>query len=97
MVSGREASRYARKPAGDLDQPLAAARRTTPTDWAGTRGFVGGTKDATGLTHIGAREYDPVLQRFTTVDPIMVLEDPCSGTRTPTPRTARLPSATRQV
>ena len=55
---------------------MAAARGTTPTDWAGTRGFVGGTKDATGLTHIGAREYDPVLQRFTTVDPIMVLEDP---------------------
>ena len=56
--------------------PFGATRGTTPTDWAGTRGFVGGTKDATGLTHIGAREYDPVLQRFTTVDPIMVLEDP---------------------
>ncbi|MFD3480837.1 hypothetical protein [Streptomyces sp. NPDC058695] len=25
----------------------------------GTRGYVGGTTDPTGLTHFGARKYDP--------------------------------------
>ncbi|GAA4907152.1 hypothetical protein GCM10023223_25520 [Stackebrandtia albiflava] len=27
----------------------------------GERGFVGGTSDPTGVTHLGAREYDPSL------------------------------------
>ena len=50
--------------------------RGTPPSWIGERGFVGGTKDATGLTRIGARDYDPVLQRFITVDPLQDLADP---------------------
>jgi len=40
------------------------------------KGFVGGTNDNTGLTHIGAREYDPALGRFVSVDPVMDLADP---------------------
>ncbi|MFS8098596.1 type IV secretion protein Rhs [Lentzea alba] len=40
------------------------------------KGFVGGTLDNTGLTHIGAREYDPTLGRFISVDPVMDLADP---------------------
>ncbi|MFD3472245.1 RHS repeat-associated core domain-containing protein [Streptomyces sp. NPDC058682] len=41
------------------------------------RGFVGGTRDrTTGLTHLGAREHDPVLGRFIAVDPLMVTDDP---------------------
>jgi RHS repeat-associated protein len=47
--------------------------RGTPTaPWQGTKGFVGGTTDAaTGLTHLGAREYDPTTGRFISVDPVL--------------------------
>ncbi|MET9962003.1 RHS repeat-associated core domain-containing protein [Streptomyces sp. NPDC006326] len=52
------------------------ARGSQPTGWAGDKGFVGGTRDAdSGLTHIGAREYDPLTGRFISVDPIMDLKD----------------------
>ncbi|MFE9251516.1 polymorphic toxin-type HINT domain-containing protein [Streptomyces sp. NPDC007088] len=58
--------------------PFGQPRGTAPTDWPGTKGFVGGTDDteATGLQHLGAREYDPAIGRFISVDPIMDLADP---------------------
>ncbi|GAA2634889.1 RHS repeat-associated core domain-containing protein [Actinomadura fulvescens] len=46
--------------------------------WPGERGFVGGTKDPTGLTHLGAREYDPETGRFISVDPLFNLDHPQS-------------------
>ncbi|GHA65093.1 RHS repeat domain-containing protein [Streptomyces termitum] len=50
--------------------------RTAQSPVFGTRGFVGGTNDPTGLTHLGAREYDPVLGRFLSVDPVVDFGDP---------------------
>ncbi|WP_374213917.1 RHS repeat domain-containing protein [Streptomyces sp. A3M-1-3] len=56
---------------------FGADRGTPATGWTGDKGFVGGTRDgATGLTHLGAREYDPATGRFISVDPLLVIEDP---------------------
>ncbi|MFI9200679.1 polymorphic toxin-type HINT domain-containing protein [Streptomyces sp. NPDC053048] len=52
--------------------PFGAERGTKPSSWPGKRGFVGGRKDeSTGLTQLGAREYDPTTGRFISVDPII--------------------------
>jgi RHS repeat-associated protein len=44
--------------------------------WAGDHGFLDKPADATGLTAVGARMYDPVLGSFISVDPVMDLSDP---------------------
>ncbi|MFI1508670.1 polymorphic toxin-type HINT domain-containing protein [Streptomyces sp. NPDC020597] len=45
--------------------------------WPGERGYVGGTIDAsTGLTHLGAREYDAEIGKFISVDPIIDYTQP---------------------
>jgi RHS repeat-associated protein len=50
--------------------------RGSPPAWANTRGFLAGTADPTGLTHLGAREYDPSIGRFVSGDPLMDMADP---------------------
>lgn len=55
--------------------PFGGSRGTDPL-WSNPKGFVGGDKDPNGLTHLGARDYDPGLGRFISVDPIQDLADP---------------------
>ncbi|MFG3702322.1 polymorphic toxin-type HINT domain-containing protein [Micromonospora sp. NPDC047620] len=56
--------------------PFGEVRGDPPTVWAGDKGFVGGTIDPTGLTNLGAREYDPSTGRFVSVDPVIDTNDP---------------------
>jgi RHS repeat-associated protein len=51
---------------------------TAPAGWAaGQKGFVGGTADAsTGLTDLGAREYNPVTGSFISADSVLNPYDP---------------------
>ncbi|MCZ4119248.1 polymorphic toxin-type HINT domain-containing protein [Streptomyces sp. H39-S7] len=57
--------------------PYGAPRGTAPTGWADNHGYLGQPADTTtGLNLLGARNYDPVLGRFLTVDPIFEAGDP---------------------
>ncbi|MGC4938563.1 RHS repeat-associated core domain-containing protein [Kribbella sp. DT2] len=59
--------------------PYGDVRGTAPVDWPGQKGFHKGTADPdTGLVHLGAREYDPSLGRFISVDPEVDPEEPQS-------------------
>ncbi|MFJ4436145.1 polymorphic toxin-type HINT domain-containing protein [Streptomyces sp. NPDC088923] len=59
-------------------KPYGETRGTKPTNWPDKHTYLGvGIDDTTtGLTHIGAREYDTTTGRFISVDPVMDLADP---------------------
>ncbi|MFG2960805.1 RHS repeat-associated core domain-containing protein [Streptomyces sp. NPDC048291] len=55
--------------------PFGASRDTTTVAWPDDKGFLGKPTDtSTGLTHLGAREYDPSTGQFISVDPLLTLD-----------------------
>ncbi|WP_327359126.1 polymorphic toxin-type HINT domain-containing protein [Streptomyces sp. NBC_01304] len=63
-------------PSKRYTSPFGAERgKPTGPTWPNDKGFLGKTNDTTtGLTHIGAREYDPAIGQFISVDPILELD-----------------------
>ncbi|TWG00890.1 RHS repeat-associated protein [Kitasatospora viridis] len=62
-----------------LSDPFGNPRGTQPATgtWSGDKAFVAGTLDpATGLTNLGAREYQPATGRFLNPDPVIADADP---------------------
>lgn len=59
-------------------KPYGEVRGTKPQQWPDTRSYLGVDIDdeATGLTHIGAREYDQNTGRFISADPLLDVSDP---------------------
>ncbi|EFF93892.1 large secreted protein [Streptomyces sp. e14] len=57
--------------------PFGAQRGTADANWPDDKGFLGKPADqTTGLTQLGARQYDPVTGRFLSVDPLLEPERP---------------------
>ena len=56
--------------------PFGNSRGSGPSSWPDKHGFVGGYQQPSGLTHLGARDYDPLTGRFTQVDPVLDTDNP---------------------
>ncbi|GAB3164928.1 RHS repeat-associated core domain-containing protein [Amycolatopsis stemonae] len=56
--------------------PFGNPRGQTPGSWPDKHGFVGGQQQTTGLTQLGARDYDPAIGKFTTTDPVIEKGEP---------------------
>jgi RHS repeat-associated protein len=71
VSSGQPVTRRSFKPYGELRGPK-------PSTWPNKRSYLGvGIDDAaTGLTHIGAREYDQNSGRFLSADPVIDFAEP---------------------
>ncbi|WP_269432061.1 DddA-like double-stranded DNA deaminase toxin, partial [Saccharothrix sp. ST-888] len=64
-----------RRPTDPFGNPRGT--QPDPATWAGDKGFVGGTKDdSTGLTNLGAREYQPTTGRFLNPDLLLDAASP---------------------
>lgn len=59
--------------------PFGAPRTGGTGTWPDDKGFLGKPQDdTTGLTHVGAREYDTTTGRFISLDPLLTTTDPQS-------------------
>ncbi|MFB6719347.1 RHS repeat-associated core domain-containing protein [Kribbella sp. NPDC056345] len=58
-------------------KPFGDPRGASPAAWPDNHGFLNKPEDKdTGLTTVGAREYDPTIGRFISVDPLLDAGDP---------------------
>jgi RHS repeat-associated protein len=72
-VNGAVTQAVTRRYYGPYGSPIGAA----PSSWPGDQGLVGGTADqVTGLTNLGAREYNPATGSFVSPDPLLNPYDP---------------------
>ncbi|MFD5563542.1 polymorphic toxin-type HINT domain-containing protein [Kitasatospora griseola] len=75
QINTDAAQTVTRRPVDPFGNPRGT--QPAPGTWSGDKGFVGGTLDtATGLTNLGAREYDPVHGRFINPDPLLDAANP---------------------
>ncbi|MDR6981264.1 RHS repeat-associated protein [Streptomyces sp. 3330] len=74
-TSGLYLDNTAQTPTWRQFTPYGAPRGTT-VSWIDNRGFLNAPDNAnTGLTQLGARQYDPTLGRFTSLDPLFEATD----------------------
>ncbi len=82
LMSDRQGTTYAAVNAATLavsqrwQDPYGNARGTATGSWPDKHGYLGDYQNTTGLTHIGARDYDPTTGRFTTLDPVLDTSNP---------------------
>lgn len=64
-------------PVHRYQMPYGEARGAAPATWPNERGYLNKPADEdTGLTSIGARDFDPTIGRFLSVDPILDTTSP---------------------
>ncbi|WIX79247.1 RHS repeat-associated core domain-containing protein [Amycolatopsis carbonis] len=77
LMSDAQGTVYATVDAANLavhkryQDPYGVPRGTADGPWADNHGFLGGYQNTSGLTHLGAREYDPVTGAFISPDPLL--------------------------
>jgi RHS repeat-associated protein len=82
LLNDNQGTTYATVNAGNLavskrwQDPYGTTRGAAASTWPDKHGYLGGYQNTTGLTHLGARDYDPTQGRFTSVDPVLDAKKP---------------------